>query len=113
VALLSGFSAVTFSFDEEPGEYRWVIRSPRLNDLDIAILFFGDLWSGLPDEQGREVFRVRCVPETFGVAVYEAAHAVLSEVGEVGYAEKWAEHPFPMQHLEELQGCLKRLGHAV
>ena len=113
VALLSGFSAVTFSFEEEPGEYRWVIRSPRLNEIDVVILQFPDLYSGQPDQEGQEIFRVRCVPETFAEAVHEAASRVLKEEGEAGYAEKWAEHPFPTQQLEELRRHLERLGNAV
>jgi hypothetical protein len=112
-ALLSGFSAVSFSFEEEPGEYRWVIRSPRLNEIDVVILQFPDLYSGRPDHEGQEIFRVRCTPETFAEAVYEAALRVLKEHGEEGYAEKWSEHQFPVHQFESLRGHLDRLGHAV
>ena len=59
VALLSGFSAVTFSFEEEPGEYRWVIRSPRLNEIDLAVLELPDLYRGQPDHEGKLRLSVR------------------------------------------------------
>lgn len=108
-ALVTGFSAVTFSFDEEPGEYRWVIRSPRLNELRIQILSFGDLWSGKPDEEGQEVFNFVCTPETFAEAVHAAAGAVLAEHGESGYREKWHEHPFPTATFTELSAALAAL----
>ena len=111
--LLSGFSAITFSFEEEPGEYRWVICSPRPNEIDLVILQFPDLYGGQPDHEGQEIFRVRCVPEAFAVAVYEAASRILDEEGETGYAEKWAEHPFPTQQLKELRRLLEELGSAV
>ena len=113
VALLSGFSAVTFSFEEEPGEYRWVIRSPRLNEIELSILEFPDLYGGKPDCEGQEIFRVRCIPETFSEAVYKAASDVLAQEGESGYVEKWVDHPFPGQQLEELKRLLEKLGHAV
>lgn len=113
VALLSGFSALSFSFEEEPGEYRWVVRSPRFNEIDLVILGFDDLYSGRPDHEGKELFRVRCVPETFAFAVYEAASLVLREEGEAAYAGKWGGHPFPERQLAELRGLLERLGHAV
>ncbi len=113
VALLSGFSAVTFSFEEEPGEYRWVVRSPRLNEIDLVILEFPDLYGSKPDDEGKELFRVRCTPETFAQAVYEAASRVLAQEGEAGYAEKWADHQFPSGHLRELGRLLGKLGHAV
>lgn len=112
-ALLSGFSAVTFSFEEEPGEYRWVIRSPRVNEIDLAIFEFADLYAWLPDSEGQEVFRIRCVPETFARAVFEAATRVLVEEGEAGYAQKWLEHPFPIHQLRELQRLLENRGGAV
>lgn len=113
VALLSGFSALSFSFEEEPGEYRWVIRSPRYNEIDVVILDFDDLYMGRPDQEGKEMFRVRCVPETFAFAVYEAASRVLRDEGESGYVEKWGDHAFPKQQLEELRCLLETLGHAV
>jgi hypothetical protein len=108
-ALLSSFTAVTFSFDEEPGEYRWVIRSPRLNELQIKILSFSELWSGEPDEEGKEVFHFVCTPETFAEAVHAAASAVLAEHGEAGYLEKWHEHPFPLGAFTELSRGLSAL----
>ena len=113
VVLLSGFSALSFSFEEEPGEYRWVIRSPRFNEIDVRILGFDDLYNGRPNEEGRELFSVRCVPETFAIAVYEAATRVLREEGESGYVEKWGDHAFPKQQLEELKALLETQGHVV
>lgn len=113
VALLSGFSAVTFSFEEEPGEYRWVIRSPRLNEIDLAVLEFPDLYGGRPDHEGKEMLRLRCAPEDFAQAVYEAGSRVLVEEGEAGYSEKWSEHEFPIHQLAELRRLLEKLGHAI
>ena len=108
-ALLSRFTALSFSFDEEPGEYRWVITSPRLNEIELKILSFGELWGDKPDAEGQLVFRTRCTPETFAGSVHGAAAAVLAEHSEAGYHEKWSEYPFPMAQFEQLSRALARL----
>mgnify|MGYP003704340881 CR=1 FL=1 len=90
-----------------------VIRSPRFNEIDVRILGFDDLYNGRPNEEGRELFSVRCVPETFAIAVYEAATRVLRDEGESGYVEKWGDYAFPKQQLEELKALLETQGHVV
>jgi hypothetical protein len=105
-AVASGFRAVTFRFDEEPGEYRWVIRSPRLNEVELSILEFPQLWGDRPDEEGQEIFQTKCLPLTFAEAVLAAAKNLRESLGESGYAEKWAEHPFPVSQLQELERLL-------
>lgn len=108
-ALLSGFSCLTFSFEEEPGEYRWVITSPRLNEIELRILSFGDLYGGEPESAGQLLFQTTCIPETFAMAVHSTAAALLTEHGEAGYLEKWLEYPFPTTHFNELSRLLSRL----
>jgi hypothetical protein len=101
---LAGFSNFSFRFDEEPGEFRWVITSPRpseTNEIQIEILYFPDLWGGRPYEEGALLYRSRCRPVVFAKAVESAAKQVLDTYGESGYKEKWDEHPFPtVQYLE-------------
>jgi len=106
-AALSGFMRISFRFDEEPGEYRWVITSPRLNEIELEILSFDESWSERPDSEGRRLFKTRCLPETFAKAVQETAHRLLEEYGEAGYQELWAEHPFPVTQLAELTRLLR------
>ncbi|MCJ0763512.1 hypothetical protein [Variovorax terrae] len=108
-ALLSRFTKLSFSFDEEPGEYQWVITSPRLNEIELQILSLGELWGDRPDSEGRRLFRTVCTPETFATAVHTAAAAVLAEHGESGYYEKWSEYPFPIAQFEQLSVALARL----
>lgn len=112
LALLSRFSRLTFSFDEEPGEYRWVISSPRLNEVEIQILSLNELWGDKPDSEGRLLFRTVCTPETFGNSVHAAAACVLAEYGEAGYQKQWSEHPFPMAQFRELSILLTKLQHS-
>ena len=106
-AVQSGFLRLTFRFDEEPGEYRWVIRSPRPNEIELEILSFHELWGVQPDSEGKCLFKTRCLPETFAKAVAAAAHSVLEEHGEAGYLDRWSEHPFPSVQLSELNRLIK------
>ncbi len=108
-AALSGFSQVSFRFDEEPGEYRWVISSPRVNEIQLEIREFDELWGSRPNEEGRLLFQTVCLPETFAKAVASAAESVLTTHGESGYLEKWAEHPFPAKQYAVLIDLLKQL----
>ena len=105
-AVLSGFRSMRFSFEEEPGEYRWVVSSPRFNEVEIAILAFPNLWADQPDAEGALRFRTTCRPRVFADAVNRAATGLLAEVGEHGYAEQWPGYSFPSLQLEELQRLL-------
>jgi hypothetical protein len=108
-AVISGFRCVSFSFDEEPGEYRWVIHTPRLNEIELEILEFDELWGEKPDSEGVSLFKTRCLPETFAKAVASAAQSVLDANGEEGYQDRWSEHPFPKAQLCELISIVKSL----
>ena len=105
-AVASLFTRVTFSFEEEPGEYRWVITSPRMNEIEVEVLDFNESWSGKPDDAGKSIFKTKCLPDTFARAIFGAAQQVLEEHGEAGYAEKWGAHPFPTLQLRELERIL-------
>lgn len=105
-AALRFFGRVSFSFEEEPGEYRWVITSPRLNEIELRIYEFAESWASKPDSEGRLLFATKCLPLTFAEAVQVTARKVLAEHGESGYAEQWSEHPFPLLPLQELERLL-------
>jgi hypothetical protein len=107
-AVLAEFRHVSFSFDEEPGEFRWVITSPRMNEIEIEILEFQELWGDKPDIEGRTVFKSRCRPVVFACAVADAAKRVLDAHGEAGYREKWAEHDFPIGQYSELTRAIEQ-----
>ncbi len=109
-AVASGFHRVSFGFDEEPGEYRWVITSPRPNEVELEVLSFEELWGGKPDTEGKRVFTDRCLSEDFAKAVQAAAHRVLEQYGEAGYMKLWHEHPFPSAQLAELDRVLMHKG---
>jgi hypothetical protein len=105
-AALRYFNRVSFSFEEEPGEYRWVIQSPRLNEIELRIYEFAESWGSKPDDQGTLIFQTKCLPITFARAVHAAATRIHTEQGETGYLNQWSEHPFPMLPLRELERLL-------
>jgi hypothetical protein len=106
--VLAGFSTLTFRFDEEPGEFRWLITTPRPNEIQIDILHFPELWGGRPDGEGNSLYRSRCRPIEFAQAVENAARRALEAYGESGYKEKWEEHPFPTAQYAELVNAIKQ-----
>jgi hypothetical protein len=107
LGLVSGFTAVTFAFDEEPGEYRWVMRSTGRNTIELRLLAFDERRGNQSDTEGRLLLATRCRPVVFARAVRTAAEAVLAKHGEAGYEEKWAQHPFPTRQLYLLGQALE------
>jgi hypothetical protein len=108
--VLAGFSALTFRFDEEPGEFRWVITAPRHNEVQIDILQFPELWGARPDAEGISLYTSRCRPIVFAKAVADAARRVLEAHGESGYLEKWDAHPFPAAQYADLVKAIEKDG---
>ena len=109
-AVVSYFTQVTFCFEEEPGEYRWVLTSPRPNEIELRILDFQSVWSMSPDSEGKLIFHTKCLPREFAEAALTAATKILTDLGESGYAKQWAMHPFPIAQLGELNRLLVASG---
>lgn len=108
--VLAGFSALTFSFDEEPGEFRWVMTTLGSNLIQVEVLQFPELWGGQPNAEGSSVYVSSCRPVVFAKAVADAAKRVLDTYGESGYLEKWNEHPFPMAQYTDLMSAIVQSG---
>jgi hypothetical protein len=106
LAAASGFRTVEFGFDEEPGEYRWVLEATENNILRFRLLEFQELWGYKPNAEGRLMLDASTTPLAFAKAVHACATEALREHGEKGYAEKWAEHPFPTRELELLEEAI-------
>lgn len=92
--MLSGFRTCAFSFNNEPVEYRWIIRwtsrlDPGPANIQIDVLEFEDIYDGKPDSEGKLLITLRCAPLAFGKAVYYAAREVLEQHGDHGYHEQW------------------------
>lgn len=97
VGLMEGVQEITASFAEEPGEYRWGFQRTRPDKVKVRILMFDELWSNLPDEDGKVIMDAECRLRTFAGAVLSASQRVLEEHGIEGYKNQWVEHEFPLQ----------------
>jgi hypothetical protein len=107
VAVASGFRSVSFGFDQEPGEYRWIIETIDTDLVRLRILEFEDLWGNKPDNAGRLHLEVSMRPLQYAEAVASAAEGVLMAHGLNGYAERWSEHKFPDRELTLLRSAIE------
>ena len=110
-AMLAGMHSVATSFDEEPGEYRWVVARLNGTDISLQVLEFGELWGNKPNSEGKVLIQTICHPLVFGEAVYKAASSVLAAHGAAGYKERWQEHEFPCKQLELLASYIAARQH--
>lgn len=102
VALLDGAAEARCSWDEEPGEFRWLFAREG-GRVHLRILGFRELWGDEPDERGTVVFETRQDLRVLAAAVASAAERVLAEHGEEGYLAKWVDAPFPTALLGRLR----------
>lgn len=108
IAVASGFHTAEFGFDEEPGEYRWSLIAVDNNTIRLRLFEFEELWGNKPTASGRLHLETTLTPLAYAKAVHACAAAVQKEHGVAGYAEKWAEHPFPAHLLELLATSIAR-----
>ena len=84
---------VRVSWEEEPGEYRWLLQREG-SGVDIRILTFGDFEDHEADDMGQEMIQGRVTLDALVRVVAAAARDVLETHGESGYKERWDQHPF-------------------
>jgi hypothetical protein len=118
--LLEGAAETRCSWEEEPGEYRWIFLRAG-NDVRLTILEFDDLWgwpaedggvavpSPEPDERGDLQFSTTQPLAVLARAIAEGAQATLDEHGETGYLAEWIEAPFPTYDLAQIRQYLSDL----
>jgi len=93
--ILAGGNEARFSFDEEPGEFRWIMRRTQDGGLAVRILDFPELWGRKPDEEGAVLLDVTCQLKDFAHALLLSLNALLLEFGVSGYRDKWGNSEFP------------------
>jgi hypothetical protein len=109
--LLEGASEARCSWEEEPGEYRWIFTRTDDSDAQLNILAFDDMYSrpatlpGVaqphpqPDERGELRFSTTQPISVLAGAIADGAAATLDELGEENYLAEWVEAPFPTARL--------------
>ena len=107
LAVASGFRSMSFGFDQEPGEYRWIIETTDTELVRLRIVEFEELWGNKSDDAGRLRLEVSMRALQYAEAVASAAEDVLLAYGLKGYAERWAEHKFPERELTLLRSAIE------
>lgn len=104
--IIEGQTEARCSWEEEPGEFRWIFRR-QADALSVQILVFDDVWGDEPDDTGREVFSTLQDPARVGHVILSAAQRVVDDLGETEYGNQWIEHPFPKDAVERLRVALQ------
>lgn len=95
--VLGGGQEARFRFEEEPGEYRWILSPTRDGGLLVKILEFPQARGRRPDSDGETVIEATCPAKLFGEAVLLSLNRILDEYGLHGYREKWANADFSLE----------------
>ena len=103
--LLEGAEQARCSWAEEPGEYRWIFDRAG-SDVRLRVLALPDDDPRKPDDRGQVVFDSTAPLREIADAIADGAQKVLDEYGEDEYLRLWAQHPFPLRHLELIQAHL-------
>ena len=104
LTLLQGASSARTFFEEEPGEYRWLLE--RIGpDVRIQLLWFDDL-NEAPDSEGEVLVDGRCSLYEFATAVALELRRLYRRYGEQGYLEEWAAHPFPTSEMRQIEEAI-------
>jgi hypothetical protein len=103
--LLEGAAQARCSWEDEPGEYRWLFERTD-SDVHLRVLAFPDQYAEEPDDQGKLLFEAQTPLREMAEAIADGAQSVLNEYGEDEYLRQWKEHPFPVSHLKLIQGNL-------
>jgi hypothetical protein len=98
--LMRGLPEVTFSFIEEPGQHRFVVRRSGDDVLIEAFRLPGMFATSV--ERGESIFLATCSLRLFVDTIITCLRSVLNECGEDEYLRRWKAHPFPRRELEEL-----------
>jgi hypothetical protein len=111
VAMLEGRDRVACIWEEEPGEFLWLLERER-DLVDLTIVWRPDWWAGPSDADqwfvppddtaGDPRLRVRSSPAAIGNAVLAALDRLLNDVGRFEYEQSWGK-PFPEAEHQQLR----------
>jgi hypothetical protein len=100
--LLRGARDISFSFQDEPGEHRWLLKRGEADTLHVRVLRFEDTFS-TRTQGGLEVFYSKCTVMDFVGQVCFVLQNILERVGLEGYRKLWRNSDFPLDTFNELQ----------
>jgi hypothetical protein len=102
VSLMTGADSAIFSFQDEPGEWRWVLQRGEADSLSIRI-YRSEINFAWKLKPVVEVFYCECVVLDFVGQVFAILHTILKEHGVEGYKQRWRNFEFPIAVYQKLQ----------
>ena len=106
IALLRGAERASLDWQEEPGDYRWLLTR-EAERLVIRVLWFDDTFSRASDDRGRLVFETECRLMDFAGQLKSQLQYLLEHVGSTGYKQQWVQQEFPLAEYETLRQLLR------
>lgn len=103
--LLEGNVTSQCSWQEEPGQYRWIFQINN-SIVKVRVLWFEQAFSRLDNIKGQEVFLGEESLMHFGRMVARSIQKLIDYHGEKEYYEKWG-YEFPRKEFERLKKSLK------
>jgi hypothetical protein len=97
--ILRGLPEATFSFQQEPGEHRFVV-SREDDRVRIAVYRFAETFSRA--RLGEPVIIAECSLREFATECINCLRRVLDEHGEEGYRQRWKNADFPSCEYHDL-----------
>ncbi|WP_221029978.1 hypothetical protein [Actomonas aquatica] len=110
IAVVRGTGEVSFSFAEEPGEYRWILRKQSPGHHRLTLLEFDKLWGNRPDSAGTLLGEFTFESVEFGGMVLRTLAEVERMYGVSGYKERWVQYDFPHTEFATLRALLSADG---
>ena len=108
VQLLQGYDFAWCVWEDDPGEYKWLLRR-HANLVEIRILRFPTSFSGYgaPEEWATTIFATTYPLLKFAVKVRNAVRRLASEVDADQYRLRW-RHEFPQQSFDTLRQLIQQ-----
>lgn len=107
--IVEGAENVTCSWQEEPGQYRWLI-SRRDGSIELSILWYDKAFSHQRNEDGQQIFSCTADLRRFGKSVQRELDRMVYEYGVEGYKRTW-NYDFPLRELDRLRTALDQLSY--
>lgn len=100
--LLAGSREESFSFQDEPGEYRFVLTRGEADLLSIRVLWFDQSFSGRRNRFGKQIFHCEWAVLDFVGQVFVRLHTIFTVHGLEGYKRIWRNGDFPVRAYEAI-----------
>jgi hypothetical protein len=107
--ILRGMPEATFSFQQEPGEHRFVV-SREDDGVRVVVYRFADTFSRA--RAGEAIMVAKCSLREFATECINCLRRVLDEHGEAGYRQRWKNAEFPSQEYCDLLELRRELSAA-